>query len=252
MIKFTFLGTAAAGGTPLFGCNCTACDIARKVKHYTRRPASAFFESDNTKILIDAGLMDIHERFDPQILKYIVITHFHPDHIQGLFHLRWGKNTCIEVFCPPDRDGLLDLYKNSKILKFYFTTPFKEIKLQDVTITPLPLFHSKLTYGYYFESKNNEKVVYLVDCKGIPEDTKRFLKSKNNLYVVIDATYPPVEEDDNHNNLDEAIKIIDSIAPEKTFLTHISHSFDDWLLKNRVTFPDEIFIAYDNYKFCIE
>ena len=89
-MRINFLGTGAAGGVPLFGCTCVACERARLDPVFVRRPCSALIESGNTRILLDAGLTDLHERFNPGELDAIVLTHFHPDHVQGLFHLRWG------------------------------------------------------------------------------------------------------------------------------------------------------------------
>ncbi len=84
----------------------------------TRRPCSALIESGGTRVLIDAGLIDLHERFAPGSLSAIVLTHFHPDHVQGLFHLRWGKVHRFPCHAPPDSEGCADLYKIPGLLDF--------------------------------------------------------------------------------------------------------------------------------------
>lgn len=56
--------------------------------NFRRRPSTTLVEAGATRILLDAGLTDLTERFPPGSLTAIVLTHFRPDHVQGLFHLR--------------------------------------------------------------------------------------------------------------------------------------------------------------------
>ncbi len=90
MMQLTFLGTGDAAGMPLYGCNCHVCELARLDISKCRRPASALLEIDGKRYLIDAGNMDIAEQFPSGSLDGIFLTHFHTDHVQGLFHLRWA------------------------------------------------------------------------------------------------------------------------------------------------------------------
>lgn len=117
-MKITFLGTGDAGGIPLYGCDCAICKQARILAEKRRKACSALIETAQTKILLDAGLTDLTERFPSGSLNAFVITHFHPDHVQGLFHLRWGVGSSIPTFTPPDVDGCADLYKNHGLLNF--------------------------------------------------------------------------------------------------------------------------------------
>lgn len=229
-MRVTFLGTGAAGGVPLFGCACTVCERAHREPVFVRRPCSALIESGKTRILLDAGLTDLHERFAPGDLDAIVLTHFHPDHVQGLFHLRWGMGPRIPVYAPPDPEGCADLYKHPGILEFHALSKYEPIKVGDVKWTPLPLIHSKATFGYAIEPSNGSRFAYLTDTLGLPPRTEAFLTDWRPHGLALDCSYPPQTEPKNHNDWTSAIAMIQKINPERAWLTHISHRLDTWLL----------------------
>jgi phosphoribosyl 1,2-cyclic phosphate phosphodiesterase len=226
----TFLGTGAAGGVPLFGCSCIACERARITLVFVRRPCSALIESGNTRILLDAGLTDLHERFAPGDLDAIVLTHFHPDHVQGLFHLRWGVGTRIPVYGPPDSEGCADLYKHPGVLEFHTLTKFEPVSIGALTITPVPLIHSKVTFGYAIESSSGIRFAYLTDTLDLPPRTETFLTDWHPHGLALDCSFPPQSEPKNHNDWATALAVIDKVNPERAWLTHISHTLDAWLL----------------------
>ena len=76
-MRLKLLGTGDAAGMPLYGCDCNRCTFVRSNPEYNRRSASALLEVDNKRYLIDAGLMDIAERFPAPELDSILLTHFH-------------------------------------------------------------------------------------------------------------------------------------------------------------------------------
>ena len=245
-MRVTFLGTGDAGGVPLYGCNCPACTRARAVADFRRLPCTALVEAGDTRILIDAGLTDLTERFPPGSLSAIVLTHFHPDHVQGLFHLRWGIGERIPVYGPPDSEGCADLYKNHGLLEFRRLTKFKPVTVGDLKLTPLPLVHSKITFGYAIEDSAGQRFAYLTDTLGLPAKTERFLKDWRPESVALDCMHPPqCNPLRNHNDLTVALAISETLTPAKIWLTHISHEMDAWLLKNISELPPRIHIAQD-------
>nr|WP_243683783.1 hypothetical protein [Methanosarcina barkeri] len=56
-MRLTLLGTGDAVGTPKIGCNCPACEDARKGGKSQRLRFSILVESDKGKILIDTSLI---------------------------------------------------------------------------------------------------------------------------------------------------------------------------------------------------
>lgn len=252
-IKFRFLGTGDVRQLPVFGCDCPACQRARSHPEYVRKPCSAEIRigsengsEDNCPIvLIDGGLTDLAHRYQPGQLSAIFLTHYHVDHVQGLFHLRWGLNDSIPVIGPEDQHGCADLLKHPGILDFKPSpSPFEPFQIGDLEIIPLPLQHSKPTYGYLFRSEGKQ-LAYLTDTVGLPENTTTFLQQAGDFDLVIDCSHPPqATPPRNHNDLNLVYSIIETLKPQHTWLTHISHEMDAWLIRNPL--PKQISVAQDD------
>ena len=242
------MGTGDAGGVPLYGCDCPACMRAQTSSEFRRRQCSALVEDGDTSILLDAGLTDLTERFPPGSLSAIVLTHFHPDHVQGLFHLRWGRGEPIPVFAPPDSEGCADLYKNHGLLDFRRLAKFERVSIGSLIVTPLPLIHSKVTFGYAIENSEGVRFAYLTDTAGLPPNTEQFLRKWRPTGLALDCSHPPREQASrNHNDWNRARTIIDRIQPEQAWLTHVGHELDGWLMKEPQDLPADIAVAMDGH-----
>jgi phosphoribosyl 1,2-cyclic phosphate phosphodiesterase len=254
-VRLSFLGTGAAGGVPLWGCDCPACKRAAWVTDHRRAPCCALVEAgegaQQERILIDAGLMDLAERFPADSFSRILLTHYHPDHVQGLFHLRWGVGEPLPIHGPPDSEGCADLYKNPGILDFRRLRKFEPLDLGTLTVTPVPLIHSKPTLGFCIEA-NGARLAYLTDTVGLPPATREFLQGFRPDVLVLDCTHPPMEAAPrNHNDLNLALAICEDLAAPRTFLTHLSHDLDAWLMENDANLPEGVVIASDNKTFVL-
>lgn len=245
-MRATFLGTGDAGGVPRYGCDCAACRRARAMVEYRRSPCSALVEAGDTRILIDAGQLDLAERFPSGSLNAIVLTHFHPDHVQGLFHLRWGVGESIPVYAPPDSEGCADLYKNHGLLDFRRLAKFAPIAIGNLTLMPLPLIHSKVTFGYAIESADGRRFAYLTDTAGLPPRTEEYLTQWSADGLAIDCTHPPQAEPKNHNDWTLALGIVERVKAKQAWLTHIGHALDVWLLNDTPAPVPGIHIARDD------
>lgn len=244
-MKFTFLGTGAAGGVPLWGCDCAVCTRARFDVSYMRRPNCAVIEAGEVRLLLDAGVMDIAERFPSGALSAILITHFHADHVQGLFHLRWGVGE-LDVYAPHDAEGCADLYKHSGPLKFKHLSKFETFSVGDVRITPVPLVHSKPTLGYCIEHAG-ARLAYLSDCREFPPATAAFLSEWQPHTICLDCMYPPgTAYPRNHFDLDDAITVSGIYPCSDIVLMHIGHELDDWLITNSGSLPERIVLGRDS------
>ncbi len=244
-LSLKFLGTGNAPGVPVHGCRCEICRMAVFNSELRREPCSALLSVNGHDILLDAGLPDLKQRFPDGALHSILLTHYHPDHVQGLFPLRWGVGQTIPVYGPDDAEGCGDLFKNPGILAFSNLKPLQAFQLAGMTVTPVPLVHSKKTLGYCFEYANI-KLAYLTDTVGLPRLTWTFLRHWRPDLMILDCSFPPLDTPPkNHNDLKLALAIHDNIRPERTILTHIGHELDVWLREHRDDLPDEISVAND-------
>jgi len=250
-LSLKFLGTGNAPGVPVHGCYCDICRLAAVNKSLQREPCSALLSMGKQTILLDAGLPDLKSRFPDGTLTSILLTHYHPDHVQGLFSLRWGVGQKIAVYGPDDAEGCADLFKNPGILEFHSLSPFESFSLAGIDITPVPLWHSKKTLGYCFELAGM-KLAYLTDTVGLPAKTQAFLKAWAPTVMVLDCSFPPLNHPPkNHNDLNLALAIHADIKPQQTVLTHIGHELDAWLLEHSGSLPGDMSVAHDNGSFVL-
>ncbi len=219
--------------------------MARINTELRRKPCCAVLDTGEQRYLIDAGLMDLSDRYPAGSLAGIFLTHFHVEHVQGLFHLRWGKGRQMSVYCPNDSKGCADLYKHPGILQFYKLHKLKPITLGKLTITPLPLIHSKPTLGYLFEYEQ-QRIAYLTDTAGLPDKTRHWLQQHKPHIIVLDCSHPPRDNPPrNHNDLNLALGIHNTLQPYQTVLTHISDEMDTWAMDNPDALPPEVKLARD-------
>lgn len=243
-LTLTLTGTGGAQQVPVFGCNCAACQRARQDSRWQRRPCSGVVRYNDHVTLLDAGLPDLARHWQPGDFQQFLLTHYHMDHVQGLFPLRWGVSAAIPVYGPPDEQGCDDLFKHPGILDFSpRLSPFTVFDLQGLQVTPLPLNHSRLTFGYLLESAHS-RIAWLSDTAGLPEKTLTFLHNNRPDVVVIDCSHPPRPETPrNHNDLTTVQTLNQQINSPRVILTHISHQLDVWLMDHPL--PEGIEAAYD-------
>lgn len=211
-----------------------------------RGPCSAEVEVDGQYYLLDAGQMDLAERCERQRPSAILLTHYHADHVQGLLHLRWGCGAPIPVHGPKDSQGCADLYRHPGILDFRVPLkPFRPLHLSSLTVTPVPLNHSKPTLGYCLE-EGGRRLAYLTDTCGLPGATERFLREWQPDVVVLDCGYSSrVSEPRNHNTPALALQIIERLSVPMAYLTHIGHELDQELADEACYLPANVRAARD-------
>lgn len=156
---------------------------------------SLFIETQNTKLLIDAGvsskkienaLNDIN--IDPSTLDGILVTHEHVDHVQGLGTL--SKKFNLPVFVnqetldamPKQKDKISE--KNVKTFKIS-----DKFEIGDLEIKPFSIPHDAANPCGFNIWKDNKKISIATD---IGHMTNPILKSlEESLFIMLEANYDP-------------------------------------------------------------
>jgi phosphoribosyl 1,2-cyclic phosphate phosphodiesterase len=246
--EFEFLGTGDARRVPVYGCDCPACERANRDPGLARRACSALVKAGGYTLMLDAGRTDLCETFPPGSFQAILLTHYHMDHVMGLFHLRWGAKHTVPVYGPSDSRGCDDLYKHPGILDFQTPmVPFATFNLGPLKITPLPLNHSRPVLGYCIEHRG-KRLAYLTDTVWLPESSLEWLCEHRPDVMVLDCSTPPKPEPPrNHNDLTLALELVNIIHPGRTLLTHVGHQLDEFLMTNPAL-PNDVSVAADGMR----
>jgi len=245
-MQLTILGSGNAAGVPVYGCDCPACGRAREDQRLGRGPCSALLQTTAGRLLIDAGQPDLGMRFPPGSLQAILLTHYHMDHVHGLFPWRWGKGPRIPVIGPHDPAGCDDLLKHPGMFDFGITAiPGEPFTLLGLDILPLALQHSRPTLGYQIRHAGRS-LAYVTDTIGLPPRTLAMLQDAPPDLLILDCSFPPRPADErNHNALNDALALHAAIRPGRTLLTHVGHDLDSWLLANPDALPEGVELARD-------
>lgn len=247
-MRITFLGTGTSQGVPVIACNCKVCQSDDPKDNRLR--ASLLLESDDKKIVIDAG-PDFRQqmlRAHVKQLDSILLTHEHKDHIGGMDDVRafnYISKKPIDIYSDErvqkairrEYPYVFSEYKYPGVPQMNLITiddhPFQVGKMN---IIPVMVHHYRLpVYGFRFND-----FAYITDANYISEENKQKLKGVK--YMVINALRK--EKHISHFNLSEALELLKEISPGKGYITHISHQMG---LHGEVTkeLPPFAELAYD-------
>lgn len=216
------LGSGGSEGVPINGCDNNNCKTAIMNKLFQRRPSSVLVQTgDGKHILIDAGT-DVLEYYTGKI-DLMLLTHWHHDHVAGLYRLRWSKFN-IPLHAPSESPDS-QILKSPKNLKIYLHDEPPVLKLGRTEIIGFKLNHSVQTFGYIIRDGGKSFAV-IFDTKCVPNQSKGLIENNDVDFALIDATFAPGVEDNYHNNVDDAIVIGEKYS-KKYALTHIAyHNLD--------------------------
>lgn len=228
-MKILFLGTSAAWPIPRLGCQCRIC-TSKDLRDERWRPSLLV----NKILQIDAGLDFYHQyqKFKTSLnnLKYIFLTHVHPDHDAGLWDAgKISHQTQIKVYVSYENRKILIKKYGGLIVNFVFPelTIFKageRIKIaKNLSVTPFLIEHSSDTETYGFSFKNNKHFIYLTDCRHIPSASIKFCQ-RADLAVLDGSTFEPLGPDKaGHMPMKESLKLAKKLKIKKVYFTHIGH-----------------------------
>jgi phosphoribosyl 1,2-cyclic phosphate phosphodiesterase len=250
----TFLGSGTSMGVPTLGCSCAVCTDAHHPGSRNRRTRpSILIHYNNHNVLIDTG-QDFHSqavRENIQSLDAVLYTHGHADHTLGMDDLRpltFGKPDGLPLYADDATANVIervfeytfrktDRYPTSARVTLHRldTAPGTAIDLFGARILRIPVTHGRDTIaGYRFGS-----AAYLTDMSDIPAESLPLLHGLD--ILILDALRR--EPHPSHSHLANSIELVNRIAPQRAYFTHISHDLDHQT--TNATLPENIRLAYD-------
>jgi len=229
VLNITFLGTGTSQGIPVIGSDHPVS--FSKDPRDKRLRSSILIEYDNYNFVIDCG-PDFRQqmlRTNCRKLDAIIFTHEHADHTTGIddvrpFFFRQGK---IPIYLHKRVLGSLherfayifdpkQKYPGAPDFEVNLINKENDFNLFGLNITPIESLHLRLpVLGFRIG-----KFAYLTDVKTISGIELEKLKKLDTL-VINSLRYEPHP---SHLNIEEALDIVNSINPKKTYFTHISHN----------------------------
>ena len=156
---------------------------------------SLFVESENTKILVDAGvsskkiekaLNDIN--VEPSDLDGILITHEHLDHVQGLG--TFSRKFDIPVFVNEKTLDAMPIQKDKipeKNIKYFKVS--SNFSIGDLDINSFSIPHDAANPCGFNISKNGKQISIATDIGHMTNDILKNLEES--LFVMLEANYDP-------------------------------------------------------------
>ena len=156
---------------------------------------SLFVESENTKLLVDAGVSSkkietalTNLEIDPSSINGILITHEHSDHVQGLgtfakkFNLPVYVNQKTLDAMPNQKDKISE--KNIKIIKNE-----EKFEIGDLKIKPFSIPHDAANPCGFNIIHDNKKISIATD---IGHMTNGIIKNlEDSIFIMLEANYDP-------------------------------------------------------------
>ncbi|MGL4533852.1 MAG: MBL fold metallo-hydrolase [Fusobacteriaceae bacterium] len=208
-----------------------------------------FIESDNIKILIDAGfsckkieekLLSIGEKLED--ISGVLITHEHGDHIMGAGII--SRKYCIPIYISSEsyEHGIIKLGKiedkNVKLIE-------AEFFINSLKIIPFDVMHDAVrTLGFRIEGKNGKTLALATDIGYVDNRVKEKFKDIDlmviecnyDYHMLMDCSYPwdlkaRVKGKNGHLSNDDSAKFIGEIFSErlkKVYLVHVSKDSNNY------------------------
>jgi len=247
-MKLTFLGTGTSVGVPTIGCHCKVCTSSDP--HDKRMRCSAMIETEQTRIVIDAG-PDFRMQMLPQPFRRIdavLLTHIHYDHAGGIDDLRpfcqFGE---VNVYADRDTSrGLMHTvpycfaehrYPGAPAIRLHAIDHHVPMQVNELQVVPFIVFHGRLPITAY----RIGNLAYITDMKSIADEEMVWLHDVDTL-VVNALRFAP--EHHAHQSVDDAVAFARKVGARQTWLVHSCHDIGLHEEVNRLL-PADIQLAFD-------
>ncbi len=244
-MKLTVLGCGTSGGVPKIPEYWGACDP--KNPKNRRRRASVLVEEGETTLVIDTT-PDFREQMlmaGTENLDAVFYTHDHADHVHGIDDLRGFFHSSREKIPVYADEETLQVIKHRFDYIFRSQAGYPAMckghvlsgpkTIGAIKMTPFEQGHGNgISLGYRFGD-----MAYSTDLNRLPETAIEALQGVK-VWVVDALRYDPHP---THSHLEQTLKWIELIKPERAILTHMTWDMDYETLKREL--PDGVEPAYD-------
>lgn len=244
------MGTGTSQGVPVIACHCRVCRSGDSRDRRLR--TSALLEVEGRNILFDIG-PDFRQqmlREDVEHLDAILITHAHRDHVGGLDDIRsfnYVQHSKMNVYLNAearhaierDYHYIFEPHQYPGLPEADLHTVEAPFTAAGVEVTPVKAMHKDLpVLGFRIGT-----LAYITDANYMaPEE---MAKLKGVKVLVINALRR--EKHFSHYSLPEALEVIETVAPERAYLTHMSHEMG-LHAEVSATLPPHVELAYDGLR----
>lgn len=232
-----------------------------------RDNAALAFRMEESSVLVDcpgsAFLKLRRAGLDPMLLRAVVITHAHPDHIYGLpslAHHLWmlARRDPLPLFVPePELDklrGLLDVFDLSRRAGFIemrpliagASSPFWEYSGD--RLSALASDHGPPAFAIRWDTPSGARVVYSSDTRPV-EEMASF--GRDAALFVHEATFlqadAPRAAEGGHSTAAQAARLASLARARKLLLVHLDYRADaaQWLEEARREFDGPVEVPDD-------
>jgi phosphoribosyl 1,2-cyclic phosphate phosphodiesterase len=259
-LRFTILGCGSSGGVPRVAQGWGACD-PREPKN-NRRRCSALIERTGARgktiVLVDLSPDLRWQLIDAEIarLDAVLLTHPHADHTHGIDDLRpltIASRRLIDVHmdAPTSREVLAKFgyvfatpegSSYPPIAREHRITASEPVEIEGpggaISAMPFDLEHGDISaLGFRFGD-----LAYTPDLNRVPDAAWRHLEGLD-VWVIDALRYA---HHPSHLSLDEALALIERMAPKRAVLTNLHTDLDYETLARRL--PHRITPAFDGMR----
>lgn len=252
-MKLTFLGTGTSQGVPVIGCKCEVC---RSEDGRDRRlRTAAMVEMGGKRFIIDAGPDFRYQMLREGVthIDAILLTHEHKDHTGGIddvrafnfvdfpvihtMHIYGNEPTITSIRRDFHYAFSEDKYRGVPEIELHTIAEDKPFVVADVEVMPVVGSHSERfrSVGFRFG-----ELAYLTDMNAITDE--EIAKLQGVKVLVVNALR--WESHNSHFSVAEALEVIRRVAPERAYLTHMSHRIGLHAVAEQ-HLPEGVYLAYD-------